>query len=274
MKKIGFIDYYVSEWHANNYPQWIKDASQKLGLEYEVAYAWAEKDVSLVDGKTTDEWCKEMGVERCNSIAELCEKADYILILAPSDPDKHLGYAQEALKCGKHTYIDKTFAPDLATAEKIFALGKQYNTVFFSSSALRFAAEHEGKKDALCVCTTGGGGNLPEYIIHQAEMIVRLMGVGATSVTAEKLCDKITLRVAYADGRSAQMTYAPSMPFTTTVTTREGKTTLQVIRSDFFATLMEEILKFYESGTPCFDAAETLEVMKIRQWAVEAFEKL
>ena len=78
-------------------------------------------------------------------------------------------------------------------AEKIFALGKKYGTVFFSSSALRFAAEHEGKKDALCVCTTGGGGNLPEYIIHQAEMIVRLMGVGATSVTAEKLCDKVAI---------------------------------------------------------------------------------
>ena len=26
MKKIGFIDYYLDEWHANNYPQFIKDA--------------------------------------------------------------------------------------------------------------------------------------------------------------------------------------------------------------------------------------------------------
>ena len=40
MKKIGFIDYYLSEWHANNYPDFIK----KLTDDYEVAYAWAEKD--------------------------------------------------------------------------------------------------------------------------------------------------------------------------------------------------------------------------------------
>ena len=24
MKTIGFIDYYLDEWHANNYPAWIR----------------------------------------------------------------------------------------------------------------------------------------------------------------------------------------------------------------------------------------------------------
>ena len=37
MKKIGFVDYYISEWHANNYPTWIKEACEKLGTEYKVA---------------------------------------------------------------------------------------------------------------------------------------------------------------------------------------------------------------------------------------------
>ena len=116
MKKIGFVDYYISEWHANNYPAWIKEASDKLGLEYEVAYAWAEDYVSLYDSRNTDEWCKTFGVLRCETIAELCEKSDFIVILAPSDPEKHLEYASEVLKYGKRTYIDKTFAPDYKTA--------------------------------------------------------------------------------------------------------------------------------------------------------------
>ena len=38
MKKIGFIDYYISEWHANNYPAWMKDACEKLGYEYDHEY--------------------------------------------------------------------------------------------------------------------------------------------------------------------------------------------------------------------------------------------
>jgi hypothetical protein len=39
MKKIGFVDYYISEWHANNYPKWIEEACKKLGVEYKIAYA-------------------------------------------------------------------------------------------------------------------------------------------------------------------------------------------------------------------------------------------
>ena len=38
MKKIGFIDYYISEWHANNYVGWIHEITD----EYRVSYAWAE----------------------------------------------------------------------------------------------------------------------------------------------------------------------------------------------------------------------------------------
>ena len=49
MKKIGFVDYYISEWHANNYPAWIKEACQKKGLDFEVKYVWAEEYVSPVD---------------------------------------------------------------------------------------------------------------------------------------------------------------------------------------------------------------------------------
>ena len=68
MKTIGFIDYYISEWHANNYPAWIRKAADNLGYEVELKYVWAEEYVSPLDGKNTDEWCKEFGAERCESI--------------------------------------------------------------------------------------------------------------------------------------------------------------------------------------------------------------
>ena len=41
MKTIGFVDFYLSDRHANNYPAWIKQANEKFGLEYKVAYASA-----------------------------------------------------------------------------------------------------------------------------------------------------------------------------------------------------------------------------------------
>ena len=63
-KKIGFIDLYISEWHANNYPAWIKKACEEFGYDYSVAYAWAEDYVSPTDGRNTDEWCEAFGVEQ------------------------------------------------------------------------------------------------------------------------------------------------------------------------------------------------------------------
>ena len=106
-----------------------------------MAYAYAELDVSPVDNVTTDEWCERFGVERCYTIAELCEKSDYICILAPSNPEKHLEYVKAAFPCGKNTYVDKTFSEDYRGACEIFELGRKYNTRFFSTSALRYAKE-------------------------------------------------------------------------------------------------------------------------------------
>jgi hypothetical protein len=45
------------------------------------------------------------------------------------------------LKSGKLVYVDKTFAPDKATAERIFAIADAHGTKCYSSSALRFATE-------------------------------------------------------------------------------------------------------------------------------------
>ena len=186
MKTIGFVDYYISEWHANNYPAWIKQASEKMGEDFVVKYAWAEKYVSPVDGRNTDEWCEKFGVEKCETLEELCEKADYILVLAPSDPKKHLGYAEKVLVYKKNTYIDKTFAPDYKTAKEIFDIAEKYGTKFFSSSALRYGEELTDVLGGKVMFTQGGGSNLPEYIIHQIEMAVKVIGEKAVKVRVEK----------------------------------------------------------------------------------------
>lgn len=265
MKKIGFIDFYISEWHANNYPVWIKQICERTGADFEVGYVWAEQDVSPVDGRTTDQWCAQFGAERCATIDELCEKSDYILILAPSDPDKHLGYAREALKCGKNTYIDKTFAPDHATAKEIFDIAQQYGTKFFSSSALRYATELDGLEGALDVATTGGGSSIEEYIIHQAEMVVRMTDASPVEVSVKPTGDGYICDVALEGGKHAVMTYGPSLPFAI-----EADGVKKGIGSDFFIALLEDILRFYNDGVASFDIQQTLKVMKLREAVIAA----
>ena len=189
MKKIGFIDCYLSNWHANNYPAWIRESCQERGLEYEVAYAWAEVEVSPRDGKTTDQWCAENNVTRCNSIEEICEKSDVLFILAPTNPEKHLEYAKTALKYGKRTYIDKTFAPNYEEAAAIFAIADEYGTACFSTSALRYGTELDTFENPTKVVTTGAGRTPDEYIVHQVEMIVKLLGCNIKAVKCTKETD-------------------------------------------------------------------------------------
>ena len=55
MIRIGFADYYLGEWHADNYPGWMREICAEMGDEIELAYAWAEDDVSPRNGKRTTE---------------------------------------------------------------------------------------------------------------------------------------------------------------------------------------------------------------------------
>ena len=271
MKKIGFIDYYLSEWYADNYPNWIKEANAALGTDYQVAYGWAELDVSPRDGVTTAQWCEKFGVTPCATLEEICEKSDVLLILAPSDPEKHLPYAKVALTYGKPTYIDKTFAPDLAEAEEMFAIAKAHNTPLFSSSALRYATELDSVADCYRIMTTGSGKTADEYIVHQAEMVVKKLGLGAKTAMAEPWGeDEVIFRVGYDDGRSAVMSYTQkASPFTLYMVGKE-KTSWKKVDSAFFPALLTDILRFYEEKTVSFDVAETLEVMKIREGVLKA----
>ena len=265
MKTVGFIDYFLHEWHANEYPAMIKAYNEKNGSDYQVKYAWAEIDSPNEGARTTEEWCKDYGVTRCMTIEELCEKCDHVFVLAPSNPEKHLEYAKKVFACGKSPYIDKTFAPDFATAKEIYALAETYGVKFFSTSALRYADELNAYMgNVYSVFTTGGGSNLDEYIIHQLEMIVKCLGVGAHAVGYFKNDEREWADIAYLDGRNARLNFAPTLPFTATVVMNEEKKEYP-INSPFFDNLMADIFRFFETGETSFCKCETLEVMKLRE---------
>lgn len=269
-KKIGFVDLYISEWHANNYPAWMAKASEALGYDFKIAYAWAERDVSPIDNVTTAEWCEKFGAEKCDTIDELCEKSDMIVILAPSNPEVHLKYAEAVLKYGKPTYIDKTFAPDAETSAKIFALSEKYGAPFFSTSALRYADELDLVDSPTTILTTGGGSSAEEYIVHQVEMVVKKLGIGASSVRATEVGGATCFHIRYTDGRAAQMSYSSGSISFSAYMMNDSASKFKKIDSDFFKVLMKDILIFFETGKISFDTAETQEVMKIREAALKA----
>ena len=274
MKKIGFIDYYLSEWHANNYPIWIKDYCEANNLEYKIAYAWAETDVSPVDGLNSKQYCEKFDVELCDSIKEVVEKSDFIFVLAPSNPETHLRLCEEAFKYGKgkRFYIDKTFAPDYETAVKIFKLAEENEIPFFSTSALRYAVDLKDCKNETSVSTFYGGTNLPEYIIHQIETVVKVMGVGAKKIKCEKEDEITKFEVVYNDGRVAYLNYKLGWGYDIKVIKRDGTVIEKNLVGGFFTYLTAKIITFFETGEIDFDTKETLEVIKMRDVVLEACE--
>ena len=81
MKKIGFIDYFIDEWHANNYPRMIRESSFKG--EFEIALAW---DMIKKDGKKPIEtWCREQNVKQASSIEQVVEAVSYTHLTLPTN---------------------------------------------------------------------------------------------------------------------------------------------------------------------------------------------
>lgn len=271
MKAIGLVDYFIDEWHSNNYIVWIRELCEKKGYELAVKYAWAETDA--YEGKlSTDAWCAQKGIEKCHTLEELCCKSDYIMILAPANPEKHLPYAETVLKYGKNTYIDKTFAPCADEAAAIFALGETYATNFFSTSALRYAEELEDCKRATAMTLRGGGRSFEEYIIHQIEMMVKTMGIGAECVKVFSSGSQKMCVVKYADGRCCFLEYAPTNSFGVIAEDGNGNTVNKSITSPFFVNLLERILTFFLDGELPFEKAQTMEVIRIRDALLKAVQ--
>lgn len=270
MKKIGFIDYYLDEWHANQYPAWIREASDGNMI---VAYAYGLKDAA--NGISNAEWCDKNGVELLSSIEEVVEKSDYLIVLSPDHPEYHLQLAELALGSGKPTYIDKTFAPDRTSALQLFAWAEEAGTPMFSSSALRYATEYsELEKTDIEYISSFGPGTFENYSIHQIEPIVTLMGTDATRIMYVGTPETPALLIGFTNDREALLQNIGSgCPFQAAVKYRSGESKVIQPASDFFQLFIRDLLRFFETGEPSVPKAETVAVVTIIEFGMKAADQ-
>ena len=256
-KKIGFIDLFIDEFHANTYVRLIREA--KRGNEFELGYAWEE--APLEGRRNLQKWCAEMGMTPASSIEEVVENSDCICVLAPANPEVHERLAELALKSGKPLYIDKPFTNSFASAERIFATAEKYNTPLMSSSALRFSDELLSGKvqeiNPILFTTTGGGRSFDEYGIHQLEMIVSVMGADVKNITFTGNKKHLSLSYEFANGNMAQIAYSPFMPFTITAAGENASVCLSSA-THIFENLVDSILDFFADGKSRVPKEQTL----------------
>jgi len=269
MKKIGFIDYYLNEWHANNYPQFIKDS---CGDEFKVCFAYGKIDTSEMSNK---EWAEKFGVELLYSIEELIEKSDYIVVLSPDNPEMHEELCFLPLQSQKFVFVDKTFAPTKKIAKKIFANADEHNTKCYSASALNFASElQEFDKDKIQFITSQGPGSFEVYSIHQIEPIVNLMGVNAKRVMYVGDNMYPSLIIEFENGKRAQMCQVGlETPFSINVGYNDGTTKLLEIKSNFFTNFINDMLDFFRTGEVKVTHSQTISVIAIREAGLKSMKQ-
>lgn len=266
--KIGFIDYYLDEWHAKNYPEWIHDASNG---EVEVAFAYGMIDSPLPGGMTTAEWCEKYKIIRCFSIEELVEKSDALVVLSPDNCEMHEALCQLPLRSGKLTYVDKTFAPDKATAQRIFAVAEASGTPCYSTSALRFAPEYrEINPETVLAVNCWGPGDLDTYSIHQLEPLMMLMKASAKRVMLVPSEGWLTLLIEFIDGRMGTISqFAAGSPFMMNVCCRDGNKVINV-QSDYFHEFIVELVDFFRTGVVKVPHETTVAIMAVREAGIKA----
>ena len=270
MKIVGFIDYYLDEWHANNYPRIINELTEG---EFQVKYAYGKID-SPIGGITNAEWAEQQGVELLDSIEEVIAKSDVLVVLSPDNPEMHEELCDLPLKSGKLVYVDKTFAPDKETAIRIFENAEKHGTTCFSSSALRFVTElKEVDKDKIFKIHSEGPGTYDMYSIHQIEPIVMLMNCRAKRVMGLGDIEHPSLLIEFEDGRLAQMHHSNEIKFKIRTVDKDNTPTDYTILSKYFNLFMEALVEFFKTGKIPVEHSQTIDVIAIREAGQRALKK-
>jgi predicted dehydrogenase len=278
MKTIGFIDYYLDEWHANMYPNWIRAASKG---EWEVTLAWEE--TAKPGGKPIDAWCAAQNVRQAASLKQVVEECDALIVLSPDNMERHEALADLPLRSGKPVYVDKTFAPTVAAARRMFAKAKRYGTPLCSSSALRFSPdlrtlmkETIGAEPVRLVSARGHNDFRRQYAVHTVEMLVMLLGVGARRVMHAGTPATPVVLIDYEDGRRGVLELNVKAFQLLVEFGSAGKTVMVDIKQDFWNSeggFVPSLLRFFETGEAPAPETQTLEIMAVIEAGSKAVDR-
>lgn len=272
-KRVGIIGLDTS--HAVAFTKTLNaaDAAPEYGgYKIVAAYPKGSNDIPSAVERVPGyiEEVKKLGVEIVDSISSLIKKVDVVL-LESNDGRVHLDQALPVLKAGKTMFIDKPIAASFADAKAIFDASKKYNTPVFSSSSLRFldgiSDIHNGKIGKVIGAEAYSPSPLEKthpdffwYGIHGVEILFSLMGTGCKSVSRVHNDDTDLVVGVWEGNRIGTFRGIRSgkADFGATVFGEKAVTNLGKFQG--YNPLLLQIVKFFDTGVPPVNPAETLEI--------------
>jgi len=232
--------------------------------------------ITRVDGYTK-ELQEKYGVKIVASIEELCQQVDAVL-LESVDGRPHLAQARPVIKARKPLFIDKPMAGSLQEAVIIFRLAREAGVPVFSASSLRYGkwtqAVRGGSIGKVTRAETGSPATLephhPDlfwYGIHGVETLFTVMGTGCESVKRGTTTNGlIEVTGTWSGGRTGIFRETPKGYWGKAW----GEKGEAEGRYDGYHPLVEEIVKFFQTGVAPVSEAETLEILAFMEAADES----
>jgi len=273
-KRIGFVDDNLDNFHARVYLEVLRGALKDRG--------WVVSGATALQHDKSRAWAAKNGLEYYETAADLAKVADVFAVLAPSTPGTHEALCSQVLPLGKTTFVDKTFAPDVATAERIFTLADKHGVALQTSSALRYTEVQKqvaalGREQVRHVIAWGPGGSYDEYAVHPVEMAVSCLGPEVKSLMRRGTDQDSQLLIDFSGGRTAVVNVhvKRKTPYAASVTTPKETRYWEVDTKPLWVDAATGLLDFFSAGKPQVDRRESLAVMRILEAArkPEALER-
>lgn len=269
--KIGFVDHHLNNFHANKFLELLRGPLASLGAT--VTAAW-ESD------PTGEDWCAKQNVPRANSAAAVAEHVDAVMVLAPDNIDAHLSLVKQVVPAGRPLLVDKFLAPTLADAREIVELAERHRVKLFSSSSLRFAAEVDAAKATLPAgaapteAFARGMGEWSGYGVHTLALALALLGPDVKRMVNTGTANSAVVTLDYGGDRRATVEVRASKnqweAFPWSFGVRAGDQYATGVVKDFdgfYANLMRQAVKFFQTGESPITTAEMLKVVAVLEGA-------
>lgn len=241
---------------------------------------------------------QELGVRLRPSIEQLCGEVDAVLITS-LDGRTHLEQARQVVAAKKPVFIDKPLAGSLRDAIEIFRLARAAGGPIFTASAYRFYGSLTALKQVdvgeVRAAISYGPAYLDEhhpdlffYGIHPAEALFAVMGRGCEWVQRAHSPDSDVVTGSWSGGRLGVLhgLRTKAIPHKVTVFGSTGFAEQQPTGARFsafgamndarepggdsYASLLREIIAFFQTGVPPVSAEETIELFAFLEAADES----
>lgn len=257
------------------------EAEQKVNGLHAIscmAFVTSFQDEEGIKQRTKD--MEKLGILVTDSFDEAIKGAEAIM-LEVNDSSLHVEYFEKCANLGLPIFLDKPLADNMENGIKIYNIMKKYNTKVFSASSLRFMSELSDAKEAVKVPDKANvfgplgiapsGESVVWYGVHTFEMLQKLLGRGATSVSAHQDEQGVVAIIQYDDNRRGVVELNEgAWVYGGSLRNSSERYSFSIEMTTAYKGELDQVAAFFAGGKNPVDFEDTLEIMNLLDTTVRS----